>query len=117
MAADPPGGATIRPCRRRISCTVENAGDAIPSRLRQLAPRHGWPPSSRIHAMMMCRSCPRTPVGDVSGLNKKSGHDENNGVYVVLPRLALERRLEQPKLALHGIVLQAVAGRVVHRRV
>src|SRR5690348_17354378 len=28
-------------------------------------------PRSRIHAMMMCPPCPRTPVSHVSGLNSK----------------------------------------------
>src|SRR6516164_4067042 len=40
--------------------------------------RHGMdgPPCCRIHAMMSCRPCPRTPVGDVSGLNIKPGNDD-----------------------------------------
>jgi hypothetical protein len=33
------------------------------------------PPESLFHAIVMCRSCPRTPVGYVSGLYNKPGHD------------------------------------------
>jgi hypothetical protein len=29
---------------------------------RNLLPPHGWPPCSRIHAMMKCRSCPRLNI-------------------------------------------------------
>jgi len=31
------------------------------------------PPRCPVHAMMMCRPCPRTPVGDLSGLSTSSG--------------------------------------------
>jgi hypothetical protein len=34
-----------------------------------------WPPKLPNPCTMMCRSCPRTPVGDVPGLNNKPGHD------------------------------------------
>ena len=47
----------------------------LPSLLhnRHLLPWHGWPPCSRFHARMMCRPCPRTPVGHVPGLYSKRG--------------------------------------------
>src|SRR2546430_8118082 len=34
-----------------------------------------WPPESPNPCTMMCRLCPRTPVGDLSGLNNKPGDD------------------------------------------
>jgi hypothetical protein len=33
-------------------------------------------PQSQFHAIVMCRLCPRTPVGHVPGLNIKPGHGE-----------------------------------------
>src|SRR5215207_5773278 len=82
--------------------------------LRHLAPRHGGLPESRFHAMMMCRSCPRTPVGDVSGLYNKPGHDEHlsraRGSEIV-PCYALLERDQIRAAQRRGPVLQRlVAG-------
>ena len=42
---------------------------------RRIAKDVDGPPCSQFHAIMMCRSCPRTPIGDVPGLYNKPGHD------------------------------------------
>jgi hypothetical protein len=65
MNAEPPAQfATVHPF---LHCQSNELAPLFHN--RHLVPRHGWPPCSRFHAMLMCRSCPRTPVGGVSGLN------------------------------------------------
>jgi hypothetical protein len=46
-------------------------------------------PQEPNHATMMCQSCPRTPVSDVSGLKNKPGDDEKEAVVCYALRPAM----------------------------
>src|SRR5262245_21415415 len=84
VRVDPEPPAQLAPVHPLLHCQPNKLTPLIHD--RHLAPRHGWPPCSRIHAMMMCRPCPRTPVGDVSGLYNCPGH----------PRLAYAAKTWMP---------------------
>ena len=80
---DPEPAADLPPVRPFLHRKLNKLTPLV--HYRHLPPRHGWPPwQPNLHAMMMCRPCPRTPVGYVSGPNTCPGH----------PRLAfrLKRR-------------------------
>src|SRR5262245_35234698 len=84
VRVDPEPPAQLAPVHPLLHCQPNKLTPLIHD--RHLAPRHGWPPCSRIHAMMICRPCPRTPVGDVSGLYNEPGH----------PRLAYAAKTWMP---------------------
>ncbi len=87
LGADPKPPAQLPPVRSLLVRQPNKLATLIHN--RYLSPRHGWPPVSRIHAILKCQLCPRTPVSDVPGLYNKPGDDDGNGVSDLITKATM----------------------------